>query len=204
MRLTFTPEEIKLAIGEHALDLLSASHFNMGDLKVVLHGDKATVFVNEEPAELAELEQEAEAVSTEAQTNEPTNQPQRRRRRTRAEIEADEAEEAAKKAAAEAGDQAESGNSPLDKLKAGDVVEPTPITSAEAAKLSEPAQAEVAGETSQSEAEADPSEPAESTVAVEEPEAEQAADEPEVAAEAPAVKPAGVSLFANLRRPNNG
>ncbi len=99
MQFHLNADEIRNAIGEYALDLLSSTGYNMGDLKVVLKGDKAVVFIGEEVSEIAEAELAAEQVSAEAQANEPATQP-KRTRRTKAQIEADEAEEAAKKAAA--------------------------------------------------------------------------------------------------------
>lgn len=204
MQIIYNPTEVNEIVLGYVQEKLSLDDSN--DFQVSVSEDGSIlVLVNEDAGE--------QPASGGGQPAPTTEKPQRRTRRTKAQIEADEAEEAAKKAA-----QSKQEPTPLEKLQAGDLVgreagnavpENTQTSSAEVAQVSDNAVASAVseepvtetGSATNSHGDEPPTEaPAEPEAQVE-PEPEVAKD-PEPATEAP-TKPAGVSLFANLRKPTN-
>ena len=188
-------------VGQAVINLINEKVLVGNDevVHVTLTEDGATVFIL--PEGVAAPADEEGNEPTGSEPSQSTGETQRRRRRTKAQIAEEE------RLAAE---QAEAAKTVA---VASSTVEP--VAEAQAVV------AEVVGETTQEQSAGGEAEVAadpivESTVAVEEPgvaepEVEtQAEAEPVVETQAEAVateaavKPAGVSLFANLRRPNNG
>lgn len=190
MQITLNPLEVAEVISAYALELIKADGENT--FIVNLNDDgSATVLINEE---------------SEPQGSEPSSgadkQPrqQKRARRTKAQIEADEAAaqaeaDAAKNTQAEGSTQTGSAET----APAGETVSQQGAEATDTSSNSPGAQPEPeVKEEPVVEPEVKDPEP---EVQVEpEPEVSQE----DVAAAQPTTKPAGVSLFANLRKPNNG
>lgn len=191
MQIIYNPLEVNDIVLGYVQEKLNLDDSNDFHVNVGEDGS-ITVLVNEDSAEQS-------PASGSGEKNQSAEKPQRRTRRTKAQIEADEAEEAAKKAAAQEAEQSNTaGNS-----------ESTQTSSAEVAQVSDNAVASAVneepvtetGSATHSHGDEPPTEAPEEPETQAQPEPEVAKD-PEPATEAP-TKPAGVSLFANLRKPTN-
>lgn len=210
MQIIYNPlevNEIVLGYVQEKLNLDDSNdfHVNVGE------DGSITVLVNEDSAGQQPESGNGEKIQS-------AEKPQRRTRRTKAQIEADEAEEAAKKAAATEAEQGKQEPTPLEKLRAGDLVgketgnavpESTQTSSAEVAQVSDNAVASAVSEEPVTETGSGTNSHGDEPPieAPEEPEAQvesepEVAKNPEPATEAP-TRPAGVSLFANLRKQTN-
>lgn len=167
-------------------------------------GETIQVYLTEDGATVSILQAGEQPEPSEESEPTPTGErPAKKPRRTKAQIEADNKAEAERLAAAQA--EAASGNDAVSTEKPDAetpvvVAEDAGETTQEQSAPGEPvAEQEVAEDpvaedpVAEPEPEVDPSPVVDTSVAVDEP----------VATEEAAVKPAGVSLFANLRRPNN-
>lgn len=186
MQITLNTNEVSDCVLAYVKDQLGLDETN--SFVVELHEDGITVLVNEE------------AGANETSSTPASERPAKKPRRSKAQIEADKKAEEERLAAAG---------------KSNDTQ--TSTTSAEAAPVTEPAQAEAAVDTSPAETEVDPElaqqlaeASAEEDAAADAEVAEAQAVEPvaeaqvePVVEEEPVRKPS-TSLFANLRKPNNG
>lgn len=207
MQIILNPLEVQLALVKRAQKLASGVEFESTSVQLNEDGS-AVISINEDATDGPE--------PTPGAGSQPAGEPrQKKPRRTKAQIAEDErlAAEAAEAAKAEQAQANEAGNP-------GN----TPTSSAEAAPASDNAAASAVNSEQKTETGSDTNsrgdepevkdpepkvDPTPADPEPETPEPEAPADEPEpvqepeVASEAPAVKPAGVSLFANLRKPTN-
>lgn len=185
MQITLNTNEVSECVLTYVKEQLGLDDTN--NFVVELHEDGITVLVNED-----QQDQGSAQVST-------TERPAKKPRRTKAQIEADNKAEAERLAQATAA-SAQSGNA------AESTEKPTAETPAVVV--------EAAGETTQeasapgNEPEVDPSNAVGTTVVVKEqatePVPENTAAKPEVVEEEEPPRKPTQSLFANLRKPNNG